>query len=134
STVICIVIFGLGARKRAMVPAGLQNVAEAGYDVVEENISFAALGPELGRKWTPFLTTLFMWIFFINIWEIIPGVQFPATSRLAIPLILALMSWATFIIVGFKYQGPGYIWHAINPPGVPAALKILVIPIEFFSK
>ena len=31
-------------------------------------------------------------------------------------------------------QGLGYFWNAINPPGVPLALKFLVVPIEFFSK
>jgi F-type H+-transporting ATPase subunit a len=31
-------------------------------------------------------------------------------------------------------QGPGYLWHNVNPPGVPFALKFLVIPIEIFSK
>lgn len=133
STIICIGIFWVGGRKRQLVPTGVQNVAEAGYDLIEENISVAAMGEE-GRKWTPFFTTMFFWIFFINIWSIVPGVYFPATSRLAIPLFLALFSWVTFVVTGFVRQGPGYLWHNINPPGVPTPLKVLVIPIEFFSK
>jgi F-type H+-transporting ATPase subunit a len=133
STAICIAIFGLGARKRALVPAGIQNVAEMGYVAIEENVSLQTVGGEEAKKWTPFFATLFFWIFFINIWSIIPGIQFPATSRLAIPLFLALLSWVIFIVVGFKHQGPGYIWKAINPSGVPLALKFLVVPIEFFS-
>jgi F-type H+-transporting ATPase subunit a len=104
-----------------------------GYDAVEENVTLAAIGED-GKNWTPFFCCLFFWIFFINIWEVIPGIQFPATSRLAIPLMLALLSWALFIIVGIIKQGPGYFWHAFNPPGVPLALKFLVVPIEFFSK
>jgi F-type H+-transporting ATPase subunit a len=133
STIICVLFFWLGARKQALVPTGIQNLAEMGYDVVEENVSLAAIGEE-GRSWTPFFATLFFWIFFINIWSVIPGIQFPATSRIAIPIVLALLSWLLFIIVGVKRQGPGYFWHAINPPGVPLALKFLVVPIEFFSK
>jgi F-type H+-transporting ATPase subunit a len=133
STLICVLFFWLGARKRALVPTGIQNLAEMGYEAVEENVSLAAIGEE-GRKWTPFFATLFFWIFFINIWEVVPGIQFPATSRIAIPLFLALMVWGIFIVVGVMKQGPGYFWHAINPPGVPFALKFLVVPIEFFSK
>jgi F-type H+-transporting ATPase subunit a len=133
STALCLLIFGLGARKRALVPVGVQNFAEAGYELIEENVSLQTVGAEQAKKWTPFFATLFFWIFFINIWSIIPFIQFPATSRLAIPLILALLSWATFIVVGFVHQGPGYIWKAINPSGVPVALKFLVVPIEFFS-
>ena len=77
---------------------------------------------------------MFFWILFINVWEVIPVVEFPATSRLAIPLFLALMSWAIFIIVGFKNQGRHYIKNAVVPPGVPLGMLFLVAPIEFFSK
>ena len=133
STAICLLVFLVGARKRALVPTGMQNIAEMGYDLIEENVSVAAIGED-GRNWTPYFTALFFWIFFINIWEVVPGVQFPATSRIAIPLVLALLSWFIFIVVGVIKQGPGYFWHAINPSGVPFALKFLVVPIEFFSK
>lgn len=133
STVICIVLFWVGGTRRRLVPSGLQNVAEAGYEAIEVNISVAAMG-EQGRSWTPFFATLFFWIFFINIWSIVPFIQFPATSRLAIPVMLAIVSWLTFIITGFVKQGPKYFFSNINPPGVPFALKFLVVPIEFFSK
>jgi F-type H+-transporting ATPase subunit a len=133
STIICIGIFFVGSRRQALVPTGIQNVAESGYEAIEENISVAAMGEE-GKKWTPFFATLFFWIFFINIWSVVPFIYFPATSRLAIPLFLAIVSWLTFIITGFVKQGPKYFFSNINPPGVPLALKFLVVPIEFFSK
>ena len=50
----------------------MQNVAEMGYEVVEDQIAVQVMGAEDGKKWTPFLATLFFWIFFINIWEVIP--------------------------------------------------------------
>lgn len=133
STAICIALFWIGGTRRKLVPTGVQNVAEAGYLAIEENVSIAAMGDE-GRKWTPFFATLFFWIFFINIWSVVPFIQFPATSRLGIPLFLALVSWMTFIVTGFVKQGPKYFFSNINPSGVPFALKFLVIPIEFFSK
>jgi F-type H+-transporting ATPase subunit a len=134
STAICLFIFLWGARKRALVPAGLQNVAEAGYDAVEQNIAVEVIGGEDGRKWTPFLASMFFFIFFINIWGVVPGIQFPATSRIAIPVLLALVSWVVFIAVGFKHQGPLYPIKACAPSGVPKALLPLVFIIEFFSK
>jgi F-type H+-transporting ATPase subunit a len=133
STVICIILFWYGGTRKKLVPAGLQNMAEAGYLAIEDNVSLAAMGEE-GRKWTPFFATMFFWIFFINIWSVVPFVYFPATSRLAIPLFLAIVSWLTFIVTGFVKQGPKYFFSNINPSGVPFALKFLVIPIEFFSK
>jgi F-type H+-transporting ATPase subunit a len=134
STLVCIAIFVAGTRKRAMVPVGMQNVAETGYEAIEQSISIEVMGAETGKKWTPFLATLFFWIFFINIWSTFPGIQFPATARLAIPLYLALQTWAIMIFVGFKHQGPSYFKNSIFPPGVPKALYVLVTPIEFISK
>lgn len=133
STLICAVLFIAGSRKKALVPTGVQNVAETGFEMVETSIAVEVMGERDGKKWAPFLATLFFWIFFINIWEVIPGIQFPATSRIAIPLYLALQTWLIFIVVGFMKQGPLYIFKAIFPPGVPKPLYILVAPIELIS-
>jgi len=133
STIICVVLFYIGSRKRAMVPAGLQNTAEMGYEAVEQQIAVEVMGPENGKKWAPFLSTLFFWIFFINIWSTFPFIYFPATSRIAIPIYLALQTWVIFIFVGFKHQGLGYFRNVI-PSGVPGPLLILVVPIEIISK
>jgi F-type H+-transporting ATPase subunit a len=134
STIICIGIFFLGSRKKKMVPTGIQNAAELGYDTIETMVAVEVMGEESGRKWAPFLATLFFWIFFINIWSTVPFVYFPATSRIAIPIFLALQTWVIFIFTGFKHQGVGYIKNSLFPPGVPKALYILVTPIEFVSK
>jgi F-type H+-transporting ATPase subunit a len=134
STIICIGIFFLGSRKKKMVPTGIQNAAELGYETVENMVAVEVMGEETGRKWAPFLATLFFWIFFINIWSTVPFVYFPATSRIAIPIFLALQTWVIFIFTGFKHQGVGYIKNSLFPPGVPKALYLLVTPIEFVSK
>jgi F-type H+-transporting ATPase subunit a len=134
STAMCILFFVYGMRKKALVPTGVQNVAELGYATLEDQVAMQIMGPEEGKKWAPFLATMFFWILFINVWEFIPIIQFPATSRIAIPLFLALISWLTFIFMGFKVQGFRYIKNSIVPPGVPKAMLILVTPIEFFSK
>jgi F-type H+-transporting ATPase subunit a len=134
STLICILLFFVGSRKKKMVPTGLQNVAELGYETIEGMVAIEVMGEETGRKWAPFLATLFFWIFFINIWSTVPFIQFPATSRIAIPIYLALQTWVIFIFTGFKHQGIGYIKNSLFPPGVPKALYLLVTPIEFVSK
>lgn len=134
STIICSVFFIAGSRKQALVPTGVQNMAESGYEMIEQSIGVEAMGEETGKRWTPFLATLFFWIFFINIFSVIPGIQFPATSRFAIPLYLAVQTYLIFIFVGFRHQGPLYILKEIFPPGVPKLLYVLVAPIELVSK
>ncbi len=136
STSLCVWLFVGGARKKALVPTGVQNAAEMSYELIEEQIAVPVIGDHhgYGKQWTPFLTCTFFFIFFINIWATAPFIQFPATSRFGIPLFLSLVTWLVFIGVGFKHQGPLYILKAIFPPGVPKALYILVAPIEFVSK
>lgn len=130
---VCLSIFVLGSRKQALVPTGSQNFAEISYEFVDLQISNAVLGEE-GKKWTPFLGTLFFFILFMNIWSTVPVVQFPATSRIAIPLLLSVIVYFVYIGAGFAKQGPLYLFKAVIPPGVPWPMYIIIVPIEIISK
>ena len=82
----------------------------------------------------PFLTSMFFFIFFNNIFGVIPFIQMPATARMAVPALLALLTWLVFNVAGIKAQGVGhYIKGNLFPPGVPKALYLLVTPIELIS-
>ena len=118
--------------KKEMVPRGLQNICESAIEFVEKQVIMSAIGPE-GLKYLPMLLSMFLFVFFGNIFEVIPTFQMPANARMANPLVLALITWGTFIYVGFKHHGIGYIKEAVVPPGVPGFLLPVVIPIEFIS-
>ncbi|HEX2040636.1 MAG TPA: F0F1 ATP synthase subunit A [Acidimicrobiales bacterium] len=136
STLFTLAIFFAAGSRGALVPTGVQNVAEASVDFVRDGIVLQTMGEEgLHRKWVmPFLTSLFWFILFANIFEIIPGVQMPATARMAIPALLAILVWVIFNGVGIVNQGlGGYLKNSLFPPGVPTALYILVTPIELIS-
>jgi F-type H+-transporting ATPase subunit a len=113
-------------------PTGSRNLAEATVDFIEEGIVMQTMG-KAGLKWTPFLLSLFIFIFLCNIPGVIPILQMPATARIAIPLSLALLVWVIYIGTGLKHQGVAYFGHLLWPPGVPVALKPLVGAIEFIS-
>jgi F-type H+-transporting ATPase subunit a len=139
ATVMTIIVFALGTgRSKPLVPAGgvggfFQNTAESGVGFVRNQIIMQTMGVD-GLYWLPYLTALFFFIFFSNITEIIPGVQFPANARFAIPMTLALATWVFFNFIGVKRQGfLHYMKNSLVPPGVPPALLILVVPIEFIS-
>ena len=71
---------------------------------------------EDGLKYTPFLLTLFFFIFFCNIFEIIPVIQMPANARIALPMFLALLVWVIYHVRRHQEPGPfGYFKHAIVP-------------------
>jgi F-type H+-transporting ATPase subunit a len=127
-----VILFVLGNKKQ-MVPKGAQNIAESSVNFIQEGIIMQTIGPD-GMRYLPYLATLFFFILFGNLFEVIPGFQMPANARMANPAIMALVTWAFFICVGVKAQGPGhYLKNSLFPPGVPKALYILVTPIELIS-
>lgn len=133
SVVITLVFFFAAARRHALVPRGVQNMAESSVDFVRESVILQTMGPE-GMSYLPFLTTMFFFIFFINIFEILPFIQFPGNARIAVPVFLALLVWFTFNIVGIAKQGFGtYMKNSLVPPGVPKAILPLMVFIEFIS-
>ncbi|MEO5842307.1 MAG: F0F1 ATP synthase subunit A [Acidimicrobiales bacterium] len=133
SALLAIILFVAGSRKRALVPSGVQNVAESIIDFVDNSIVMETIGPD-GRKFTPFLTTLFTFILFCNLWEVIPFVQMPANARMAMPMFFSLLVWLIFNAVGIAKQGFFHYFKGIMfPPGVPKPIYILVTPIELVS-
>jgi F-type H+-transporting ATPase subunit a len=47
--------------------------------------------------------------------------------------VFALIVYFTWIFIGLRHNGPGFIKSLLFPPGVPKALYLLVTPIEFLS-
>jgi len=100
---------------------------------VRNQIIMQTIGAD-GLGYLPYLTALFFFIFFSNITEIIPGVQFPANARFGIPLVFALATWVIYNVVGVVKQGPlHYLKNSVIPPGVPKLILPLVMIIEFVS-
>jgi F-type H+-transporting ATPase subunit a len=133
AALVSILIFLLAARKDGTkAPRGVRNLAEIIIEFVEDQIVMPTMGRD-GLKFTPFLLSLFLFIYLCNLPGIIPVIYMPATARLAIPLFLALVVWIVFVGVGIAKQGLGYFGHLIWPPGVPVALKPLVGLIELVS-
>ena len=82
---IVVVVFTLAFRKAKIIPRGLQNVAEMGYLFVRDGIARDTIGKE-GDKFVPLLFSFFFFIWVLNFFSVVPFLQFPTTSRFAIPL------------------------------------------------
>ena len=74
-----------------------------------------------------------MFILVGNLFEVTPLINFPVTSRMALPLFLSLVTYVIFLFVGIKTEGIKYFTNLLWPPGVPVALKPLVGAIELVS-
>jgi F-type H+-transporting ATPase subunit a len=130
--VLCL-FFLFSLRKPKLVPGRTQFIAESVYGFVRDKIARDVMGPD-GLRFASYLTCLFVFIFVLNLYEILPLAQAPPTGRIAYPAVLAILTWVLFIAVGIRKQGFGsYFKGALFPPGVPKFLYILLTPIEFVS-
>lgn len=133
ASILCLGFFVLAARKKDLAPKGMQVVGETLYGFVRNNIAIDVIGPQ-GVKYANYLAGVFFFVFFMNFLEIVPGINFPVTSRMAIPALLALLTWIIFNVIGLVKQGPiRYFKDTLFPPGVPWPVYILLTPIELFS-
>lgn len=131
--VLFVAFFFLALRRPSVVPGRLQSMAEIGVSFVRENIAVPMLGADADR-YMPLLATLFFAIFFWNIFEVVPGINFSSNSRIAFPLVMAIVAWVTYNVVGIRKHGfVGYMKHVLFPPGAPAILYVLLVPIEFVT-
>lgn len=115
---------------RSLVPTRLQSLAEIAYEFVA-NMVRDNVGQQ-GMKFFPFIFTIFMFVFTLNMLGMLPWVGFTVTSHLIITVSLALLVFITVIIVGFAKNGLGFL-KLFVPSGVPVLVMPLVVAIEIIS-
>jgi F-type H+-transporting ATPase subunit a len=132
--VILITLFYVAFRKPKVVPGKLQSLMEVGVEFVREQIAVPLLGREADR-YVPLLASFFFFILIANFFEVAPGFGLAPTSRVAIPLVLALISWLTYNGAGIARHGfIGYLRHTCVIAEAPAGLRYsLLLLIEFVS-
>ncbi|MBI3453867.1 MAG: F0F1 ATP synthase subunit A [Rhodospirillales bacterium] len=116
-------------RGRAMVPGRLQSIAELGYEFIanmlQENVGSA------GRKYFPFVFTLFMFILFSNLLGMIPY-SFTPTSHIVVTFAMAFVVFVGVTVIGFARHGLHFLGYFV-PKDVPWPLLFLLVPIEVLS-
>lgn len=108
-------LFAFGARTLSLLPTRGQIAAEA---VVEglDNMVCGVLGKKEGRRYLPFLGTLFIFILSMNLAGLVPGLKSP-TSRFEMTGALGLCVFLTVQWTGIRRLGFfGYIDHMIGQP------------------
>ena len=132
-----LIVLGLlffGLRRQQLVPTKFELVIESLVGFVRDDIAKGVIGVEHGAKYLPYLLSLFFFILVGNLFEITPFVNFPITSRMALPGFLAIITWVLFVIVGFAKNGfKHYFIDMIWPKSVPIALRWLVGIIDLVS-
>jgi F-type H+-transporting ATPase subunit a len=115
--------------RRAMIPGRWQSVSELCYEFVA-NMVRDNVGTE-GRRYFPFIFTLFVFILFCNTLGMVPF-SFTPTSHIIVTFALAFVVFIGVTIIGFAKNGAGFL-KLFAPSGVPMALMPLLVPIEVIS-
>jgi F-type H+-transporting ATPase subunit a len=126
---LIVLLMVVGTRKQAMIPGRWQAIAEMFYEFVA-NLIRDTVGNE-GRKYFPFIFTLFMFILFGNMLGMVPY-SFTFTSHIAVTFAMAMVVFLGVTILGFAKHGLHFFSFFV-PPGVPIWMWPLMIPIEVIS-
>jgi F-type H+-transporting ATPase subunit a len=129
AVILATIVFVIGMRQKALVPGRAQAVAEMGYEfvagMVRDNVGNA------GKKYFPFVLTLFVFILFCNVLGLVPY-SFTPTSHIIVTFAMALLVFAGVTVIGIVRHGVHFLSFFV-PKGVPIALLILLVPIEVIS-
>ncbi len=134
-TLAAMMIFMIGGMKRELVPGRWQAAVESFTGFIS-NMMTTNIGPE-GKTFTPYVFSLFMFILIANIMGMMPvgvvGVHpFTVTSHLTVTGVLAVISFAIVLIVGFWRHG-FHFFSLFVPHGTPGYMIPLIFLIELFS-
>ncbi|PZU18361.1 MAG: F0F1 ATP synthase subunit A [Citromicrobium sp.] len=134
-TAVVLTLFVAGGMKRQLVPGRWQMAVETFTGFIDDMLQ-ANIG-EQGRKYLPYVFTLFMFILFANLLGLLPlgvvGVHpFTFTSHFTVTGILAIISFAIVLIVGFRKHGL-HFFSLFVPHGTPLPMIPLIFIIELVS-
>src|SRR5690554_5112068 len=108
-------------------PKGIASVLEPLVIFVRDEIALPNIGPRY-RQFTPFLLTLFFFIWFGNLLGLVPGAA-NLTGNIAVTAALAIMTFIVTNVNGNK----DYWKHVFATPGVPLPLLLVIVPVEIIG-
>ena len=124
------VLMLMAGSARQLVPGKLQSLAEMLVDFIR-GIILDTMG-QGGMKFFPLVATLFLFILFCNLIGLIPG-SYTVTSQIVVTAVFAIVVYGLSLVMGFVLHG-GKFLGILVPPGTPAWLLPLMVPIELISQ
>ena len=150
ATIMTVVTMLWISRRMHQRPNKVQTLVEAAYTFIRDQIVGSNMPSSMVAQWFPFLAALFLFLWWSNIIGYLPlptsqekvnifGAHIPAfalyaaTANISVPLVLAVVVFVIFNVVGIRHQGPiGYL-KSLIPAGVHGPMLILIFPLELIS-
>jgi F-type H+-transporting ATPase subunit a len=131
-------------------PTTRQTAGETIYDIAQTQIAEQGLPSKAIGRWFPYVATLLIFIFVVNLIGFIPlplsdekfdlfGAELPtlgiyaATGSLSVTLTLALMTFFFTHIEGIRFNGPVRYFKSWIPE-VPKIMYPLIVPLEILGQ
>src|SRR5216110_3210198 len=142
------ILFGivLMRSRLALLPSKRQTVGEAVYEIAQTQIAEQGLPSKAIGRWFPYVASLLLFIFVVNLLGFIPlpltgetwhGIPtwgiYAATSSLSVTLALALLTFVFTHFEGVRWNGPVRYFKSWIPEA-PKGLLILIVPLEILGQ
>jgi F-type H+-transporting ATPase subunit a len=131
-------------------PDTRQTYGEQIYEIAQTQIAEQGLPSKAVGRWFPYVTSLFLFIWVVNMLGFIPlplsdekfdlfGLELPtwgiyaATASLSVTLALALMTFVFTHVEGIRWNGVKRYFKSWIPEA-PAPALVLIVPIEIISQ
>jgi len=127
-------------------PDTRQTLGEQIYEIAESQIAEQGLPSKALGRWFPYVASLFLFIFVVNLIGFIPlpltgekwhGVPtwgiYAATSSLSVTLALAVLTFLFTHVEGIRWNGPVRYFKSWIPEA-PKGLLILIVPLEVIGQ
>ncbi len=129
---ILLLLFGLAFRRRSLVPRGMANLLEVGVQFVRDEIAVKNLGEKDGRRLSPYLLTVFFFIFTCNLLGLVPYAA-TATGNINVTGALALGTLVLVQVEGIRRHGAVKHFKHMIPTGLPAWMFPVTLLIFFIE-
>jgi F-type H+-transporting ATPase subunit a len=145
---VATILFGLFCMrsKAARVPGRRETIGELAYEVAQTQVAEQGLPTKAMSRWFPYVATLLLFIFMVNLLGFIPlpltgetyhGVPtwgiYAATSSISVTLALALLTFFFTHYEGVKWNGPVRYFKSWIPEA-PKVLLALIVPLEILGQ
>jgi F-type H+-transporting ATPase subunit a len=145
---LCTIALGLFTMRSrlALLPDKRQTVGEALYETAQTQIAEQGLPTKAIGRWFPYVASLLLFIFVVNLLGFIPlpltgetyhGIPtwgiYAATSSLSVTLALALLTFVFTHYEGIRWNGPKRYFKSWIPEA-PKGLLLLIVPLEILGQ
>jgi F-type H+-transporting ATPase subunit a len=147
------ILFGIWAMRFGLSirPTRRQTTGESIYELIQGQIAEGSLPSKAIGTWFPYVASLFLFIWVLNIIGFIPlplsdehfelgGLELPtwgiyaATANLSVTLALALITFFATHEEGIRHNGVRRYFRSWVPEGAPKPLLVLIVPLEVISQ